>query len=262
MEKVPTPVSYWAGSGAILASLAPQLMDCRQAALVVGQWPPAFFILAVLHKKGRPSQENEAETVSAVERTGRPMATKAEKETQTITKYLGDMHALESHILQALDKQDKVLNDHPRAQQMVSTFHTTLEGHINALEARLQALGGSPTHPVKEAVAAAAGVAAGLYDKVRTEEASKDLRDDYTALNHAVIAYVMLHTTALAFGDQETAALCKRHLTDNAKFVMDINGYMPELVLEELRQDGVSISDQVRSTAQQTVSEVWHQPHQ
>ena len=65
------------------------------------------------------------------------------------------MHALESHILQTIDKQDKLLKDHPRAQQKVSTFRTTIEGHINAREARLEALGGSPTHPVKEAGQAA-----------------------------------------------------------------------------------------------------------
>ena len=65
------------------------------------------------------------------------------------------MHALESHILQTIDKQDKLLKDHPRAQQKVSTFRTTMEGHINAREARLEALGGSSTHPVKEAGQAA-----------------------------------------------------------------------------------------------------------
>jgi ferritin-like metal-binding protein YciE len=187
------------------------------------------------------------------------MATTTSRETQTITKYLGDMHALESHILQAIDKQEKLLHDHPSAKQMISTVRTTLESHINALQARLDALGGSPTHPIKEAAAAAAGVVAGLYDKVRNEEASKDLRDDYTALNHSVVSYIMLHTTALAFHDQETADLCKRHLTDNATFVKDINRYTPELVMEEFRQDGLTIDESATRTARQTVSDIWHQ---
>lgn len=187
------------------------------------------------------------------------MTTTTSEEQQTITKYLGDMHALESHILQAIDKQDKLLHDHPRAKEMISTFRTTIEGHVNALQARLDALGGSPTHPVKEAAAAAAGVVAGIYDKVRNEEASKDLRDDYTAINHAVISYIMLHTTALAFNDQATAELCKRHLTDNATFVMDINRYMPDLILEEFRQDGLTIDEGATNTARQTVGEIWRQ---
>jgi len=181
------------------------------------------------------------------------------KETETITKYIGDMHALESHIFQAIDKQHKLLDDHPNAKEKIQTFRNTLDQHVNALQARLDELGGSPTHPIKEGVAAAAGVIAGLYDKVRTEEASKDLRDDYTAINASIIAYIMLHTTALAFNDQQTADLCKRHLTDNAHFVMDINNYMPELVLEEYKQDGLTYDPAALQGARQVISGIWSQ---
>lgn len=187
------------------------------------------------------------------------MAT-ATRQTETLTKYLGDMHALESHIFQAIDKQLKLLDDHPDAQEQVRVYRASLSGHLDALKMRLDALGGSPTHPVKEGVAAVLGVAAGLYDKVRSEEASKDIRDDYTALNHSIIAYTMLHTTALALGDRETADLAKRHMTDNAKFVMEINNFMPKLVLDELRQDGVPVANDALTTAKQTVSDIWHQP--
>ena len=183
----------------------------------------------------------------------------ATKETQTLIQYLGDMHALESHILQAIDKQANLLNDRVGSQAKIKTYRDTLSGHVDALQRRLDTLGGSSTHPIKEAVAAAAGVAAGLYDKVRSDEASKGLRDDYTAINHSIIAYIMLHTTALAFNDQETAALCKRHLTDNARFVMEINAFLPDLVIEEYRNDGLQITEGARATARQTVSEIWHQ---
>ena len=184
------------------------------------------------------------------------------REMETLTRYLGDMHALESHLLQALDKQVQLLHDYTDAQDKVRTYHATIADHLTALQARLAALGGSPTHPLKEGVAAVLGIAAGLYDKVRTEEASKDLRDDYTALNHAIIAYAMLHTTALALGDRETAELSKRHLMDNARFVMEINAFMPKLVLDELHQDGLPVADDALATAQKTVSAIWHQPAQ
>lgn len=58
MEKVPTPVYYWAGIGSILASLILHQMGRKQDALFVGQWPPTFFILAVLYKNVRPSRES------------------------------------------------------------------------------------------------------------------------------------------------------------------------------------------------------------
>ncbi len=58
MERVPTPVYYWAGIGSILSSLVLYLMGRKQEALFVGQWPPTFFILAVLYKLVRPSREH------------------------------------------------------------------------------------------------------------------------------------------------------------------------------------------------------------
>ncbi len=58
MEKVPTPVYYWGGIGSILASLILHQMGRKQDALFVGQWPPTFFILAVLYKQVRPSRES------------------------------------------------------------------------------------------------------------------------------------------------------------------------------------------------------------
>ena len=58
LERVPTPVYYWAGIASILASLAFQMSGKKQEALFVGQWPPTFFILAVLFKQVRPSQES------------------------------------------------------------------------------------------------------------------------------------------------------------------------------------------------------------
>ncbi len=58
LEKVPTPVWYWLGIGSIAASLILKLRGRGQDALFVGQWPPTFFILAILFKSLRPSQES------------------------------------------------------------------------------------------------------------------------------------------------------------------------------------------------------------
>lgn len=179
------------------------------------------------------------------------------KQQEVLTTYVGDIHALESHIFQALDKQVALLASHADAKQQVLVFRDILAGHLTALQSRLEALGGSPNHPLKEGVAAALGVAAGLVDKLRTEEAAKDLRDDYTALSHSIIAYEMLLTTALASGDQETAGLARKHMLDNARFVTRISRFMPKLVLDELREDGMTIADSVFADAGAQVAAVW-----
>ena len=58
LEQVPTPVYYWAGFASIVVSLVLQLNGKKDAAIFVGQWPPTFFILAVLFKQVRPSKES------------------------------------------------------------------------------------------------------------------------------------------------------------------------------------------------------------
>jgi len=184
----------------------------------------------------------------------------ADKSQELITKYLGDMISLESHIVQAIDKQAKWLDDHQDVKAKVSAYRTTLSGHVDALKARLETRGGSPTHPLKEGVAAAVGVAAGVVDKMRGSEAAKDLRDDYTAINLAIVSYIMMHTTAVAGGDLQTAALCKQHLQDNARMVMEINNFIPEIVVAELRQDGMSADPSAVEKSKQVNHEIWNQP--
>src|SRR3712207_9132960 len=81
----------------------------------------------------------------------------------------------------------------------------------DAMKAHLESMGGQTGGALKSTVAALFGVAAGVIDKVRPEAISKNLRDDYTAFNHAAIGYHMLYGTALMLGDQKTAALAERH---------------------------------------------------
>src|SRR3712207_789633 len=147
------------------------------------------------------------------------MADMQDKMRQTIPKYLGDLHALESHGHAAIARQVDNLKDtgHQDAYRGAVELKGMLERHLAALEARLKALGGSPTSPVKDAASAVAGVAAGVYNKVRNEEASKSIRDDYTFFSHTAIAYLMLHTTALGFGDRETGTLAEQGYREDRK---------------------------------------------
>ena len=160
-----------------------------------------------------------------------------DKKQETITKYLGDMKSVVSHVQTAMERQKDEFKDKPQVSQAIARIALSLKRQDDELGTRLSALGGSPTHPVKEVVSDALGVMAGLYNKVRTEGAAKGLRDDHVALNLVYLSYTTLHTTALALGDTETAALCKRSIVECAKFVTEVDHLVPPVVLEEL-QDG------------------------
>lgn len=160
-----------------------------------------------------------------------------DKKQETITKYLGDMKSVVSHVYEALERQKDEFKDQPDVSQTIARIALGLKRQGDGIELRQKSLGGSPTQAVKEAVAGAAGIVAGLYNKVRTEGAAKGLRDDDVALNLAIVSYSTLHTTAVAFGDTQTAALAKTGLTECAKFTMDVQKLLPGIVLREL-QDG------------------------
>ncbi len=160
-----------------------------------------------------------------------------DKKQETITKYLGDMKSVVSHVHTAMGRQKDEFKDKPEVSQTMGRIAYGLQRQDESLGKRLEALGGSPTHPVKEVVSDALGVMAGLYNKVRTEGAAKGLRDDHVALNLVFISYATLHTTAVALGDTETASLAKRSMIECAKFVTEVDALVPQTVFREL-QDG------------------------
>jgi hypothetical protein len=102
-----------------------------------------------------------------------------------------------------------------------------------------------------------AGVAAGLYDKVRHDPVSKMLRDDYTALSLTAISYTMLHTTALALQKQPLADLAQRYLKDITPIIVDISQVIPGVVLKDLEDNEVMIDRAVGQEAVRKTQQAW-----
>lgn len=177
----------------------------------------------------------------------------------TLTTYVSDMLALERHIGEPLDRQER-LEDTGRfseAARVTESLNAFVKSHVSALEARLEQLGGNANSPVKSAWSGLLGLGAAAVDGARKTKVSKNLRDDSTALGLATISYTMLYTTAIALGDRETADLSLRHLNEYAKIVMQIGRVMPSVVLAELASDGVPVDRSVSDEANQTVQEMW-----
>jgi ferritin-like metal-binding protein YciE len=176
-----------------------------------------------------------------------------------VRQYVGAMVAIESHIEEALDGQLKEVADHPQAAALVQRLHALTKGHRDTLTAHLVRLGGTESHPVKEAVADLFGIAAGAINRVRTKGVSKALRDDYTAVNHAALGYALLHTTAHALGDASTAELAVRHLRAYAQAVQDIAQVVPQVVVDELQQEGLHVESAAVAHATETLNRVWQE---
>jgi hypothetical protein len=184
-----------------------------------------------------------------------------DKSREVIAKYLHDMHSLIGHGHEAIRRQRELLKSSgpPAAYASVEGFEATIDQHLGALKRRLEAMGESTTSPLQDAAATVAGVAAGLYNAVRSEEASKAIRDDYTFFSHSGIAYLMLHTTTESLGDRPTAEVAARGYRDMARMMMEIDRLMPQLVTDELREAGLPAQD-VAERCRQLVHEAWRSP--
>ena len=182
-----------------------------------------------------------------------------ENRNDVLKTYTSDVHALVTHGVQAIHRQVEQLKDvsHQDAKTAVALFEQTLRSQQSALEDRVKALGGSATGPVKDAVSAVAGVAAGLIDAVRPAETAKAIRDDHTYFSHLGISWLMLYTTASALSDAETAALAQRGYQDTAKMIMHVDRILPKIVIEELRENKTLTPLDVQEQTRVMVKNAW-----
>lgn len=189
---------------------------------------------------------------SATEGTG-------ENDRHSIQTYVSDMLALERHIAQPLKRQLDMedTQKYAEAHTIVSTLESLTRSHETALTQCLADLGGHEASPIKSAWSGLLGVGAAAIDSVRKTKVSKNLRDDYTALSLATISYTMLHATAVGLGNTTVADLAQRHLSDYARLVIQINQIIPDVVLQELQDDGETVATNAAETIRQTTNEVW-----
>jgi ferritin-like metal-binding protein YciE len=181
----------------------------------------------------------------------------------SLQQYVSDMLAVERHLLPAIENQSK--NDrmarHPEARRLVNKIEATINSHVNGLKQHLENLGGDAASPVKSAVTAALGVAATVIENVRTDPVSKNLRDDYTALNLAAIGYTMLHTTGQALMDQQTADLAVSYLMDYTPLITEISKVIPEVVVSELQDETEVLDPGAAERAVERTQQAWDHDH-
>ncbi len=180
-----------------------------------------------------------------------------DKKNEIITQYLSDQVGVLGHVYQAIDKQVKETKDEKDINPLLVEMRDTLERQTNEVRNRLKELGGQVSGPIKEAAASILGVAAGAIDKLRADEVSKNLRDDYTALSLVNISYTMLMTTALAVRDEQTAQLCQRNLKQTADFVERLGKVISYAVVRDL-SDAANLDPDAVQKGQKMYSDAWN----
>lgn len=182
----------------------------------------------------------------------------------SLATYVSDMLALERHVRMPFEAQakDDDFSKYGDARGVVTRLASTSDQHVQGLKTCLDGLGGHEASPIKSAVLNLEGLVASAIDMVRKTKVSKALRDDYTALSLCCISYELLLATANGMNDAHVAALAERHLADYASAAMEISRAIPEVVLGELRDTGLTVDESAAETSARAVQSAWRRSSQ
>lgn len=176
-----------------------------------------------------------------------------------LNKYVSDMVGVIKHVHNAIERQlhDDDTRSFPEARVLLTSLASELNTQHSHLDGLANEINAQHLSATKEAITAASGFMAGLYDHLRNHPVSKDLRDDYVAVTMACVAYEMLHTTGLAVQHQPTADLALRHLKQLTPYVTQIGQLIPQVVVKELGEKGVSVDSSAADIASRNNHEAW-----
>jgi ferritin-like metal-binding protein YciE len=183
------------------------------------------------------------------------------KPEEVIGHYISDMIGVEKYFCDALEQQlnDQNFKKYPEAIQCVSQLKQMSHQHTEVLKQHLADINGNDVamSSVKEAISGALGFVKSLYEKVRADAVSKGMRDNYIVSNLCCVGYTMLHTTALACQDSQTAAVALRFLNEYTPAVMKLNEVIPQVVVNELVEQGKIRDASVAPQAIKNSQDAW-----
>ncbi len=153
---------------------------------------------------------------------------------------LSDMVALEGQVQEALGQRLNEVRDHAEAAETVQRFQTMVKDQREALQARLQSVGGG--EPGSASSIAPFSMAGAAPDKDGARAVSKALHTIATTFDHAAFGYAMLHTVAHRFydgsGEGNPADIAEEHRRSYDEASQAIYRLIPDVVIWEMGEDG------------------------
>jgi ferritin-like metal-binding protein YciE len=156
---------------------------------------------------------------------------------QQLVNYIEDAHAVEQHMLYALDQMIGTTEDSQMRGHLQHHREET-ERHRRLLEERLEAHGHTPS-AVKDAGQILIALSKGIVDKARSDNAGKNARDGYVAEHLEIACYELLERVATIAGDEATADVARRNRADEQAMATKIASSWDKAVRESLEQEGI-----------------------
>jgi ferritin-like metal-binding protein YciE len=153
-----------------------------------------------------------------------------------------DMVALERQVEEALGQWAQEVQEYAEAGTTLRHIQTKAKGQREALQERLQAIGGA--EPSSADSSPTFGVPTGAPSGQGSRTVSVALHAAYAALHYAAFGYAMLHTTAHRFnegsgaGEGNTADMAEEHRASYVEASQAIHRLINDMVIWEMGKDG------------------------
>ena len=162
-----------------------------------------------------------------------------DQSSNTLHDYVADTVLLEGQIEVALDRRRLEVSGHPEAADAVERFHAMAKSQKEAMETRLQSIGGAESSFNGTIAAIALETTGSVHGEGAPWHVATVLHEIYTLFTHAVFGYNMLHTVAHRSYDLATAEdLATQHMKSYAGAAREIHQLIADVVCWELSNDG------------------------
>ncbi len=154
-----------------------------------------------------------------------------------LVAWLNDAHAMEKGIVEALEKQVKLAEDHPQVKSGIERHLETTRNHVRLVEECLSELGESPS-AVKGGLATVASKLQGLTMGAADDNLVKSALNDYAAEHMEIASYSALQVAAEQVGQTGIARTCDQIRQEEEQMAAWLMEQMPALVREAVATGG------------------------
>lgn len=156
---------------------------------------------------------------------------------QLLIAWLNDAHAMEKGIVEALESQVKVAEDHPSVQSGIQRHLEETRRHAELVEQCLTELGESPS-TLKSGAASVTGKAQAMMMGSAEDDLVKAALNDYSAEHMEIASYKALRVAAQQLGHPSIAATCDQIIPDEEAMASWLDEQLPTLVREAVAEGG------------------------
>ena len=159
------------------------------------------------------------------------MATQTKTHNTFLVGWLNDAYAMEQGIVEALEAQVKLAEDHPMVKDGIQRHLEATKGHAELVKGCLDQLGETPSK-VKTGLAEVGAKVSGITMGAAEDKLVKAALDDYATEHMEIASYRALIAAAEQLGHPEIAQVCQGILQDEIEMAAWLEENLPMLVRE------------------------------